>query len=241
MNKKILFLQIREDAETVREEFDEFVRFGGLNPSQITTINVFETHLFDAEIAENFDAVFVGGSSDATVLEPEKYPFVDSCGRLLKFAHAHRIPTFASCFGFQVVCATMGGKIMLDKPSMEMGTYDIFLTAEAKNDTLYRDTPNPFVAVSGHKERAAAIPPHTTLLAYSKLCPYHSFKFNDAPFYAFQFHPEVDAADLVARITRYKERYLDSDGELEKIADSVRPTPEANKLIAKFVERVINA
>jgi len=232
-------MQIREDPDTQKEELNEFVRFSELNESQFTVLNTFDTPVFKPEIANDFDAVFVGGSSDATVREPEKYSFVHSIASLLKLCYEKDIPVLASCFGFQVAAEFMGGKVILDKANMEMGTFDIELTEAAKDDLLLHDTPQTFVAVCGHKERAESLPNDTTVLAYSKACPFHAFKFNGKRFYGFQFHPEVDAPDLVTRITRYEKRYFDGNHELEEMKNSIRPTPESNEIIKKFVDRIL--
>lgn len=232
-------MQVREDVVTLAEERAEFVRFSGLSDAQFTTLNVFATPTFDPSIVDGYDALFVGGSSDASVLEPDTYPFVQSTEWLMHFVVEKRIPTFASCYGFQAAVVALGGTVLHDRPSMEMGTYPIILTDAARHDPLFRDMPNPFMAVSGHQLRASALPPGTTHLAGSEKCPYHAFKLDDAPFWAFQFHPEVDRTDLVARITRYQERYLDSSDVLVQIVETAEDTPYANSLLGAFVERVL--
>lgn len=237
---KILLLQIREDRETSIEEYYEFLEFGKLYEEQLTVLNTFERPDFEPTIINDYDALFVGGSSDATVLEPITYPFISNSKKLLHYCYDKKIPVLASCFGFQVVIEELGGKIILDEANMEMGTYPIQLTAAAKDDPLLYDIPSPFWGISGHKERAVSIPTDAILMAYTTDCPYHLIKFIDKPFYAFQFHPEVSCKDLIARITRYQIRYLDNPGELQQIIDaSIHETTESNALISKFIDRII--
>jgi GMP synthase (glutamine-hydrolysing) len=237
---KILLLQIRDDKETLLEEFYEFVEYGDLQSHQITVLNTFKTPEFDPQIIDDFDALFVGGSSDASVLEPDKYPFVTHCQRLLRYCYDESIPVFASCFGFQVVVQEMGGKIALDKPNMEMGLYTIELNEAANDDPLLFDFPQTFPAISGHKERAVTLPDNATLLASSELCPYHIIRMDGKPFYGFQFHPELNTPDLSARISRYRNRYFVNDDELQKVLDSLNEnTPIANSLVARFVDRLV--
>lgn len=237
---KILLLQIRDDKTTCLEELDEFVRFSGLRSDQFHTLNTFATPDFEPTCMVGYDALFVGGSSDASVTQPQLYPFVENTKRLLLYCLQRSIPVFASCFGFQAVVEALGGRVIVDKPSMEMGTYPMYLTDAAANDDLFHDVPNGFWAVSGHKERAVSLPEGAILLAFSELCPYHAFRMAGKPFYAFQFHPEVDAPDLVARITRYQNRYLDDSDHLSAIVKSVKDeTAIANRLIEKFVDRIL--
>lgn len=237
---KILLLQIRDDAFTCQEELDEFVRFSGLQPEQFGVLNAFTTPEFEPTCMDGYDALFVGGSSDASVTQPDRYPFVKDCKRLLEYCLLQKIPVFASCFGFQAAVEALGGRVIVDKDKMEMGTYRMHLTEAAARDQLFQDVPREFWAVSGHKERAIALPEAAILLAYSERCPYHAFKMPDAPFYAFQFHPEVDPPDLRSRITRYCDRYLESVEVLTGIFEGLQAeTPIANQLIRKFVDRVL--
>ncbi|HEY9616639.1 MAG TPA: type 1 glutamine amidotransferase, partial [Microcoleaceae cyanobacterium] len=189
---RILLMQIRDDEATRLEEFDEFVRYSDLTPEQFTVLDVFKTPDFAPEYIHGYDALFVGGSSDASVIQPEIYGFVESAKQLLAYCLQQRIPVFASCFGFQAAVEALGGKVILDKANMEMGTYPLWLTEAAATDLLFHDVPNGFWAVSGHKERAVSLPEGAILLAYSDRCPYHAFKMADQPFYGFQFHPELD-------------------------------------------------
>jgi GMP synthase (glutamine-hydrolysing) len=236
---KILLLQIREDEFTRKEELNEFVRYGQLTAEQFTSLNVFDTPYFEPNCIDDYDALFVGGSSDASVLRPNEYPFVKDTKELLTYCLAKDIPVFASCFGFQVVVEALGGKVILDKEHMEIGAYSMQLTEAAKDDLLLHDTPNGFLAISGHKERAVSLPEGAILLASSELCPYHALKMAGKPFYGFQFHPELDKDDLASRLTRYCDRYLEDDGLLKQIIDNLQDTPESNQLIKKFIDRVI--
>lgn len=236
---KVLLLQIRNDQTTCQEELDEFVRFSGLEAEQFGVLNTFATPEFEPGCLDGYDALFVGGSSDASVTQPEKYPFVEDSKRLVLHCLKEEIPVFASCFGFQVAVEALGGQVMVDKASMEMGTYSLQLTEAAATDDLFHDVPNEFWAVSGHKERAVSLPTEAILLAYSARCPYHAFKIADKPFYGFQFHPEVDPPDLITRITRYQTRYLDDDNHLSQVLQNLQETPIANQLIAKFVDRIL--
>lgn len=238
-NLRILYLQIRNDPVTRVEELQEFAQHSQLNEKQFTILNVFDEPIFSSDCADAYDAVFVGGSSDASVLKPDQYPFIHPAKKLLKHCVEQSIPVFASCFGFQLGVEALGGIVIHDPQRMEMGIYPMQLTPAASEDQLFADIPDPFLVVSGHKERAIKLPPHTQLLAFTERCPYHAFKVMDKPFYGFQFHPEVDHHDLAARITRYQDRYLESDGALQSILDNLHPTPESNQLIQKFVDRIL--
>jgi GMP synthase (glutamine-hydrolysing) len=238
-NLKILLLQIREDALTQQEELNEFVRFSLLRADQIDALNVFETPVFDPACSHGYDALFVGGSSDASVTQPEKYPFVEASKQLMRYCWQTSQPVFASCFGFQLAVEALGGKVIVDRPNKEIGTYPIQLTEAATRDRLFHDVPNGFWAIAGHQERAISLPSEAISLAFTEKCPYQAFRMAGKPFYAFQFHPEVDRADLTLRLTRYCDRYLDDSAALKGILTNLQDTAIANQLIERFVDRIL--
>jgi GMP synthase (glutamine-hydrolysing) len=215
------------------------MRYSQLDAEQFAVLNTFKTPAFEVTCIKGYDALLVGGSSDASVTQPERYPFVKDAKRLLLYCLEKSIPVFASCFGFQAAVEALGGRVMVDAATMEMGTYLLHLTEAAATDVLFHDVPERFWAVSGHKERALSLPEGAVLLAYSERCPYHAFRMAGKPFYGFQFHPEVDAADLTTRITRYQNRYLESAEALAQILQGLQETPIANQLIGKFVDRIL--
>ena len=75
-------------------------------------------------------------------------------------------------------------------------------------------------------------------LAFTEACP-HIFRVRGKPFWAFQFHPEVNRDILVERLTVFKEHYTDGDEHLQQVLDDARETPESNHLVTKFVDRVL--
>jgi GMP synthase (glutamine-hydrolysing) len=237
---RILLLQIRDEPRVRREEHASFASQALLEPEQIDVLNVFDSPHFPAAAAADYDALFVGGASEASVLEPETYDFVPYCCDLLRHARERAQPVFASCFGFQLAVIAFGGSIVRDDSDFEMGTLPIRLAERARRDPILRDTPDGFLAVSVHRERAVAAPEGCVTLAYTDACC-HVFRVSRRPFWAFQFHPEVDRATLVERLTVFKEKYTESDEELKRVLDAASETPESNRLVTKFVDRVLLA
>ncbi|WP_207062619.1 type 1 glutamine amidotransferase [Motiliproteus sp. SC1-56] len=237
---RILLMQIRDEPLTRQEELQSFAQFCELEARQFDILNLFDTPRFDHRVVEGYDALFVGGSSEASVLEPDAYPFVIHAQGLLRHCIAIKKPVFASCFGHQLAVMALGGEIVHDAQDFEMGTLPIQVTAAAQNDPLYRDTPAGFHAVAVHRERALEAPQGCTSLAYTAACN-HAFKVEGAPFWTTQFHPEVDKRVLVERLTLYKAKYTNGDGHLQQVLDSAVDTPESNDLLRKFVDRVLLA
>ena len=235
---KTRLIQIRDNPRVRSEEHASFCQFSGLKHDQIEVFNLFDQPHFSPEVVAGYDGVFVGGASEASVLEPEQFPFVENSVNLMRYCIDQEIPVFASCFGFQLAVLALNGQIVRDPPDFEMGTIPITLTAAAHSDPIFQGIENPLMAVSVHRERAVALPENCTELAYTDICC-HAFKVNQKPFWAFQFHPEVDKRILIERLTVFKNAYTDGDDHLNEVLNSAVETPHSNQLLANFVDRVL--
>jgi|TARA_B100000927_G_scaffold278471_1_gene261163 GMP synthase (glutamine-hydrolysing) len=235
---KILLLQIRDDANVRKEELESFAKYSELDLDQFEVLNVFDKPKFNSEELNGFDALYVGGASEANVLEPKKYEFVNDCIRLIKYAGDNSIPTFASCFGFQLAVLAFGGTILSKDSDYEMGSIPIRLTNLAEIDPVFKGTKDNFNALSIHRQYAIELPSNLDLLAYTDQC-LHSFKLRNKPLWAFQFHPEVDRATVFKRLAIYKEEYTNSEDEFQSVLDSLVETPESHNLMLNFVNRVL--
>ncbi len=235
---KIRLLQIRHDPLTCREEHQSFCDHSGLQESQIDIFNVFFDGPVSPEILDGYDALFVGGSSTANVLQPDIYPFLNDCQALLRHCIHADFPVFASCFGFQLAVLALGGIVENDDSNFEMGSLPINLLPAAENDILLQDTPNPFLAITVHRQFSYSVPDGCIELARTKQCS-HAFRVDGKSFWAFQFHPEVDKQRMVERLTAYRKTYTKNRAHLDRVLSAASDTPEANELLAKFVRRVL--
>jgi len=235
---RFLLIQIRDDERVRAEETQSFLRYGGLESEQLTVLNVFDTPEFKRDAAREFDAVLVGGASEASVLEPHNYPFVASIIELLRWCIEVHKPVFASCFGFQAAGLGLGAEVSFQDEGFEMGTLPMQLTEHAASDPLFCDTSDGFAAVTCHRESLVHAPAGTLALAHTdRFC--QAFRVLDRPFWAFQFHPELDCATFVSRLGIYRKQYTDTDDHYESTITSFRATPESNQLLVKFIERVV--
>ncbi len=235
---RLLLLQIRHNPKVRQEEYESFLRYCGLETEELDLLNVFDTEVFGPEVLEGYDALLVGGASEVSVLEPERYPAGPYCIELLRHCIETEYPVFASCFGFQLAVLALGGEIIRDEADFEMGSLPIYLRPAASTDLLFHDVPDGFHAIAVHRERSVESPPGVIELAFTEPCC-HAFRVDGKRFWACQFHPEVDKATLIARLTIYKDQYTDGDDHLDEVLASAEETPESNDLMRKFVDRVL--
>lgn len=215
-----------------------FVTHTGLEPARIVTWNLLDATPTMRELLR-YDAVLMGGSGDYLVSkgnQPRFEPFLD----LLREIVQRRHPTFAACYGFQSMVHAMGGEIIYDPDNTEVGTYEIVLSEAAAADPIFSTLPARFLAQQGHKDRAQRLPEGFVNLASSEACALQALRYEDAPIWAVQFHPELDRDGNRARYKYYLKSYspdltpAEVDVELERFVHS----PEASRLLPAFLEVV---
>jgi len=186
--------------------------------------------------AKDVDAVLVGGSGAYSVVD--ELPWVQAFLRTLAGLAENKVPVFASCFGFQGLVLALGGDVRCDREAAEVGSFELECLPEAKDDPLFEALPLHFVAQEGHKDRAFTLPPGVDNLVRSERCPYQAIKVSGAPVYATQFHPELTGDENCARFRRYEAGYRAALGDsvTDQIMRDFRASPEANRLLLRFVE-----
>ena len=239
---RILLVQIRQDAHLLPAEREEFVELSQLREDQITTLDVFQQPDFAPNLVNQYDALMIGGLSDddsEQIALPDIFdPFIKPLMALMQRAIDCKIPSLLSCGGFMLASELVGARVVIDRAQAELGMYDIWLTPTALHDPLFRGFPASFRAVSGHIKSTIDLPNSCHRLAYSEKCQIHGFKVADAPFYAFQFHPEISCEDLVARVGPYREKYFPSKEAYLEFIKMSGSTDIANSMVHRFVQLV---
>lgn len=241
-NIKILLIQIRKNQRMLAPERQSFVSLSGLEEEHFTTFDIFRQPDFSPRVIDPYDAIIIGGlsddPSDTVEMPPSVFPFIESLQALMLYAIQVRKPSLLSCGGFMIASVALGSAITLDPTLAELGVYDIHLTESAHLDPLFLEFPPHFKAVSGHKKSTLKVPAGCELLAFTENCPIHAFKAKKAPFYAFQFHPEIRCEELQARVELYKDKYFESDEAYQAFLQLMADTSDANRIIRRFVELV---
>ena len=236
MALRILLLQARDEDDPMREEeVLSFAEKSGLTPEQFDQHDLIGGPPDLAEVLAR-DAMMVGGSGDYYVSK-RNLPAFDELLEVLAEVVAAGQPTFASCFGFQLLTVALGGEIVHDSAATEVGTYELELTEAGRKDELLGHLPPRFLAQLGRKDRAARLPAGVRNLAASERCPYQAFRVPGQPVWATQFHPELDARTNKDRFMRYLDGYsMHMTPEEKRTAlQRYHESPEASRLLPAFL------
>jgi GMP synthase - Glutamine amidotransferase domain len=240
--KPFLLLATRVDDAIAAAEYAAFLRLGRLQPHELRRIRLERDPMPTLDLRD-YSGIFVGGSPFNASDDPEAKPPVQrrvesEMSRLLDIVIERDYPFFGACYGVGTLGVHQGA--VIDRRFGEaVGAVEITLTAAGRNDALFADLPDRFHAFVGHKEACSALPPSAVLLAGSMSCPIQAFRVGRNA-YATQFHPELEVADLIARVRAYRHEGYFAPHELEETEAAVHAGPPVtwpSRLLRAFVDR----
>jgi GMP synthase (glutamine-hydrolysing) len=91
----------------------------------------------------------------------------------------------------------------------------------------------------GHEDCVIELPKNATLLASSDRVTNQAYRFDDAPIYCTQFHPELNCDDMMARVRQYP-HYVERIVGLppEEFGEMIEDTEATEALLKRFVSLV---
>ena len=239
--KPFLLLASRAEDAAAEDEYEAYLRYGGLEPPQLRRIRMEAAPLPRLDLSE-YSGVIVGGSpftsSDPAEQKSDVQHRVEhELAALLDRIVPEDFPFLGACYGVGTLGRHQGA--VIDRTYGEgLGGVTITLTDEGLADPMLRGLPESFTAFTGHKEACTVLPPHAVLLASSAACPVHMFRIK-TNLYATQFHPELDAQGLVTRIDIYRHAGYFPPESAERLMEDARrfTATESMKILRNFVER----
>jgi GMP synthase (glutamine-hydrolysing) len=234
---KVMLLQARRPDDPMRVHEQEcFAAASGLGRDGFRFINVVEKVPAWSRL-DGFDALMVGGAGHFNVSEPVD-GFFEPMAELLLRVVDEGFPTFASCFGYQLLVHALGGRVEYDPNRAEVGSFTVRLTEAGSNDEIFSTLPAEFTAQMGHKDRAVEMPEGIPNLATSERSPLQALRIPGKPIWATQFHPELDQKTNHDRYIAYIERYDPQRLGEEAAGFTSLPSPETSTLLPLFVDLI---
>lgn len=168
----------------------------------------------------------------------DRMPWIEALGESLLEA-AEAAPVLGVCFGHQVLGAALGGTVERNPRGPEVGTREVELTAAGRDDPLLAGLPARLAVQQFHQDHVPAVPPGAVLLATGAHAPVQAFAHGPR-IRAVQFHPEFDAARVRAMADEER-AFVERGGPAlhAEVVSTLRETPEANGLLARWVERFV--
>lgn len=108
------------------------------------------------------------------------------------------IPILGICYGMQLICYKMNGKV-IPGTIKEFGKTQI-ITLE--DSVLFNNTPSKQITWMSHTDKVVKIPDDFTKVAYSNNTEYVGIENKTKKIYGIQFHPEVTHSDFGMQIIK---------------------------------------
>ncbi len=113
----------------------------------------------------------------------------------------HQKPLLGVCYGHQAIVAALGGRVEVHPGGWELGTVEVELTDEGREDPLFAGYPDRFQVQATHEDYVVELPPGGVSLASNGHTMVQALAVGESC-RGVQFHPEVTtdiSRDFVAR------------------------------------------
>jgi GMP synthase (glutamine-hydrolysing) len=233
-NVHFLLMQVRNADDPMRDhEVQSFARVLETSIDRIRTFDLLTEEL-SANHFEQTDMFLFGGSGHYSAAGEGDW--LERALATIRQVHDSGKPAFASCWGFQAMARAMGGRVIKDMACAEVGTHELTLTEAGLADPVFGPLGATFLGQMGHEDHVIELPPHVTLLASSPLVTNQAYRFDDAPIYCTQFHPELNCDDLWMRVKTYPE-YIERIAGLphERFGELVQESTASEGVLKRFV------
>ena len=238
--KPFLLLATRDHDEAAAAEYASVLRHSGLDRSLLQHHRVESEPLPPLDLAD-YSGVILGGSSfnisDSQKTEVQQRVETQLAELVERLVDAD-FPFLGMCYGVGTVTTHLGG--LVDRHFGEpVGAIGIEQTPDGLADPLLDGIPATFHAFVGHKEACHGTPDGVTLLATGAECPVQMYRVG-SNVYVTQFHPELDADDLAARMRIYQHAGYFDPGELGELIEMAYASPvdgAQHRVLANFVAR----
>jgi len=240
--KPFLILQLRPEDAASDNEFEAFLKFGGLAEHDAHRVRMEGGYIPPVQL-EKYSGVLVGGGpfnvSDGDEKKSEEQKRAEAALRALLGEIVEKdIPYLGACYGLGILSLHCGGVVSKEQHAEDVGGVTIALTEEGMKDPLLEGLPKEFRAFVGHKEACQGVPEGAVLLASSEGCPTQMIRVKNN-IYATQFHPELDAEGINVRINVYKHAGYFPPEDAEKLREQMlkEDVNVPMKILKRFVEK----
>jgi len=204
----------------------------------VETVRLYEGEQPPDDLSRFSGLLVMGGPM--SVNDEADYPWLKAEDRILKEALALDVPTLGVCLGSQLIAKAAGGAVR-QGPRKEIGWYPVRLTAAARHDRLFRESPETIEVFQWHGEYFDT-PPGAVNLASSDLYSCQAFSIGQNV-YGLLFHLEVTGQMVKEWVGTFKDEldrvkgYTQPEAILERLPQRIDElNRHALRLFARFCE-----
>lgn len=170
-----------------------------------------------------YDAVLMTGSLASIT---DRAPWMLDAERWVRHAVEGGTAFLGVCFGHQLLAHAFGARVVKNPRGIELGTVEIELTDEGRDDPLFEELPERLRVHETHEDMVVDLPAGVQRLAGNSWTPVQAIAVGDRA-RGVQFHPEM-TEELLGAAAR----------ELGLHPASLGPAPDGARVLRAFLERV---
>jgi len=174
-------------------------------------------------LMNDFDMLVIMGGS-MNVYEDKKYPWLKDEKKFIERAIFEDKHVLGICLGSQLISDVLGG-LVYKNAYKEIGWFDVSLTGEGKNSSVFKGFTDKFTVFQWHGD-TFDIPPGCKHIAESVACKNQAFTYGDKTL-GLQFHLETSEESVKFLVDNCRneivqDRYIQSIDEMyEKKSHSI--------------------
>jgi GMP synthase (glutamine-hydrolysing) len=163
----------------------------------------------------NYDALIIMGGPMGVYEGTDAYPSKKDELKAIKEGLG-KIPMFGFCLGHHLLANALGAEVHPNsknsKKIKEIGYYNIELTAEGKQNPLFKGFISPIEVFQWHGD-VCELPKEATLLASSPLCQNQAFSYKNI--FGIQFHFEI-TPEMIDGLIEFDQEWIHTDFDLDE-------------------------
>ncbi|MGC6231544.1 glutamine amidotransferase [Hafnia paralvei] len=231
--KPFVILQTGDAPDVIRQQHggftDMFLQQGEINPASVVIVNLPAGEQLLSP--EHYRGAIITGSA---AMVTELLPWSEQAAVWLRDAVGMGLPIFGACYGHQLLAHALGGEVGYHPQGMEIGTLEIELLPEAKNDPALQYYPPRFYANLIHSQTVLRLPEGAVALARSAQDPHQIIRYRDNVM-STQFHPEFNGPVMHSYMSWIAELEPEHQTKYLDIQRRTSNTPVSQSLLREFV------
>jgi GMP synthase (glutamine-hydrolysing) len=243
---KLMLLKAGEASSTVRLSHGDYHRwFAEALQSAAVDWLVIDAHAGQRLPADTraFDAMVITGSP-LSLVEPSEW--MRRAAEYVREAAEKGQAVLGVCFGHQLLGFAYGSAVVRNPRGREIGSVEIALTEQGRQDPLFTGLPQTFTVQATHEDIVAEAPPESIVLAGNANTANQAMAIG-SNVRGVQFHPEL-RSEALATLVRSRAEKLEGEGRLRGLAAGeavpsllrgIRPAPLGHRILLNFIEHFI--
>lgn len=231
--KKFFIFKVGETFKNTKEEFYDFEDWIKNNIYSKVEIEIVD--ILNNQKLPNFEdclGVIITGSHSMVTDNLAWSLYTENW---IKDSISKQIPILGICYGHQLICKALGGKVENNPNGKEIGTVKVYANKNISNDKLFKDAPLDFFVNVTHMQSIIILPENAISLAFNEHDKNQIVKFSNLV-WGIQFHPEFNEKIMYQYIKEQEKRLIELEFNVDKLVNEILPTPYSHSILEKFVQ-----